>query len=78
MRLKRHRYEIVDLADATAPGGVCGASGADVVPLERAQLCLDCESITAAEHGQCECCGSRSLLGLARVLNREETYGEEA
>ena len=43
-----------------------------IVPLEQAQLCQDCEAITAAPNGRCQRCGSRALLSVAKVLNREE------
>ncbi len=43
----------------------------DSVPLSRAILCLDCEQITASEQN-CSVCGSRSVLSLARIIDREE------
>lgn len=39
------------------------------VPLQQANLCLDCETITAA-HTNCSACGSGALLNVARALNR--------
>jgi hypothetical protein len=39
-----------------------------LVPLQQANLCLDCEGITAG-HTNCLCCGSRALLNIARILN---------
>jgi len=40
----------------------------DLVPLQQANLCLDCELITAG-HTECLVCGSRALLNIARVLS---------
>jgi hypothetical protein len=43
-------------------------SNISLVPLQQANLCLDCEAITAA-HTNCLCCGSQALLNIARILN---------
>jgi rRNA maturation endonuclease Nob1 len=43
-----------------------------MVQLNRAALCVNCEHISAAEGERCPRCGSPSLLGLARILNRLE------
>lgn len=43
-------------------------SNISLVPLQQANLCLDCEAITAA-HTTCLCCGSQALLNIARILN---------
>ena len=40
------------------------------VPLTRAYLCQDCNSIGNCS-GHCPACGSQALMGLAGVLNRE-------
>lgn len=40
------------------------------IPLEVAGLCEDCQHISA-NRKQCEKCGSKSMLPLAEVLNRE-------
>ncbi len=40
-----------------------------LVPLQSANLCLDCEMITAAV-GRCVACGSVALLNIARALDR--------
>jgi len=45
---------------------------AGTVRLARAALCVDCERISEAAGERCPCCGSRSLLSLARILNRGE------
>ncbi|UWZ84626.1 hypothetical protein [Occallatibacter riparius] len=60
--MSRHSYVVVDMADP----------GASIVMLAVAQLCQDCEAITAAGNGRCARCGSQSLLSIAKVLNREE------
>jgi rRNA maturation endonuclease Nob1 len=52
---------VIDLADAHAA----------IVPLAKAQLCVDCEAIGDAPEGCCRACGSRSLLSLKTVLDRE-------
>lgn len=44
-------------------------SNLSLVPLHQASLCLDCETITAAQ-SNCHACGSRALLSIARVLNQ--------
>ena len=46
--------------------------GGGMVQLDRAALCVNCEHISAAEGERCPKCGSPSLLGLARILNRME------
>jgi len=46
---------------------------ADIVPLTRAVICIDCEAITQGIH-QCPACGSPSLLSVARILNRTAGY----
>lgn len=52
------------------------AQSAAVVELKGAYLCQDCDGIAAPVNGACPRCGSRSLLGLAAVLNRKEQRGE--
>lgn len=42
----------------------------NLVPLQQASLCLDCEAITAA-HTSCLCCGSQALLNIARILSEK-------
>jgi len=41
------------------------------IPLARAYLCQDCNSIVACST-QCPACASRVLMGLAGVLDRKE------
>jgi hypothetical protein len=45
------------------------ASNLSLVPLQQASLCLDCETITAA-NTNCHACGSRALLNIARALDQ--------
>ncbi len=40
----------------------------NVVPLQGAVLCVDCEIITESPGGRCRVCGGSALLSLARVL----------
>ncbi|HUK26498.1 MAG TPA: hypothetical protein VLV49_18110 [Terriglobales bacterium] len=40
-----------------------------MVPLAQANLCLDCEMITAAR-GLCRACGSTALMSVSRALSR--------
>jgi rRNA maturation endonuclease Nob1 len=42
-----------------------------ILRLHRAALCVDCEQISEADGDRCPCCGSASLLSLARILNRK-------
>jgi hypothetical protein len=44
------------------------AAGPDMVPLNTAVLCEDCEQISSSK-GNCVGCGSAALLNLAAVLN---------
>lgn len=44
------------------------------MPLTRAYLCQDCNSIGNCAV-QCPACGSQALMGLANVLNRESQEG---
>jgi DNA-directed RNA polymerase subunit RPC12/RpoP len=39
--------------------------------IENAYLCVDCEEVSDTDgHGRCEVCGSRALLNLGKILNR--------
>lgn len=40
------------------------------IALDVAQLCLDCNMITAANNNHCRVCGSHSVLMLAKVLGK--------
>jgi rRNA maturation endonuclease Nob1 len=44
---------------------------AEIVMLGEAQLCEDCTAISPAPEGVCLKCGSRALMALAAVVNRE-------
>jgi hypothetical protein len=44
------------------------ADESDVVPLQSAVLCVDCECVSNGRSQQCRVCGSRSLLSLARII----------
>ena len=44
------------------------SSTQSLIPLQAANLCLDCETITAA-HARCVACGSMALLNVARALS---------
>jgi len=41
------------------------------IPLQLANLCLDCDSITCA-NDRCLSCGSSAVLNVARMLNGQE------
>ena len=43
-------------------------------PLNTAALCQDCSEVGDSLR-RCACCGSRSLIALAPVLNREAPLG---
>jgi hypothetical protein len=43
----------------------------DLVPLQQASLCLDCDMITAS-YSRCFACGSTALMSLAKILNDKE------
>ena len=43
-------------------------SNADLVRLQKAVLCVNCELISEGLNGHCAACGSEALLGLSRVL----------
>jgi hypothetical protein len=56
----------------SAPVITLDAAKLATVDLPVAQLCQDCNTISAAPNGCCVRCGSQSLLSLAKVLNRED------
>lgn len=41
----------------------------NLIPLQQAVLCANCEVISDSKNGHCIVCGSPSLLNLARVLD---------
>ncbi len=40
----------------------------EVVALQDAQLCVNCDMISDSKTEECEVCGSRSLISLAKIL----------
>jgi hypothetical protein len=40
----------------------------NTVPLQNAVFCVNCEIISDSPHDVCAVCGSRSLIGLVRIL----------
>src|SRR5437764_5900903 len=40
----------------------------NLIPLQKAVLCTNCEVVSESRNGHCVACGSPSLLCLARVL----------
>jgi len=40
----------------------------NLVRLQNAFLCANCEVISECTHGRCVACGSQALLGLSRIL----------
>ena len=51
--------------------GMNGNRQCDVIPLNRAYLCADCDCISSGA-AACRACGSRSILALAWVLGEQE------
>jgi hypothetical protein len=47
------------------------------VPLSRAVLCQDCNTITAATNGHCPVCGGHAVVNVGRILNREPGEARE-
>lgn len=48
----------------------------NLIPLEQAVLCANCDVVSDSKNGHCMVCGSPSLLNLARVLNGSNRTGE--
>jgi hypothetical protein len=72
-----HLPRLVDVADPEVVAEL-GCAFRPVIPVDRALLCLDCESIFEAEGTQhCPSCGSRTAWALNRALNRR-AQGEKA
>lgn len=44
------------------------STNANLVRLEKAVLCANCDVISEAMNGHCAACGSEALLALSRVL----------
>ncbi len=49
----------------------------NLIPLQQAVLCANCEVVSDSKNGHCIVCGSPSLLNLARVLNGSNRMGEK-
>ena len=49
----------------------------DVIPLQNAVLCVDCESVSNSRCAVCPTCGSRSIFNLFRMLGGT-LFGQEA
>jgi hypothetical protein len=49
-------------------GGVENQMDAEVIALQSAVLCVDCESVSNGRFDECPVCRSRSLLSIARML----------
>jgi hypothetical protein len=41
----------------------------NLIPLQQAVLCANCEVVSESKNGHCVVCGSPSLVNLARVLD---------
>ncbi len=50
----------------------------NLIPLQQAVLCANCEVVSDSKNGHCIVCGSPSLLSLARVLNGSNRTVERA
>jgi hypothetical protein len=49
----------------------------NLIPLQQAVLCANCEVISDSKNGHCIVCGSPSLLNLARVLSGSNRTAEK-
>jgi hypothetical protein len=54
--------------EAVVMSATGSALGVNTVPLGNAVFCVNCEMISDSTHDLCTVCGSRSLVGLFRVL----------
>ncbi len=50
----------------------------NLIPLQQAVLCANCEVVSDSKNGHCIVCGSPSLLNLARVLDGSNQTAEKA
>lgn len=53
---------------------VDGFEPVELIPLDQAVLCENCQVISRAKNDHCLSCGSHSILHLANVLGREEKF----
>jgi hypothetical protein len=49
----------------------------NLVPLQNAVLCANCEVVSDSRNGHCIVCGSPSLMNLSRVLSGSEEGDKE-
>jgi hypothetical protein len=49
----------------------------NLIPLQNAVLCANCDVITESRNGHCVACGSPSLMSLSRVLGRQRAAERE-
>jgi hypothetical protein len=66
----RPRRATIFAASPTAHivGGVENQIDAEIIPLQSAVLCVDCESVSNSRLDECPVCGSHSLFNIARML----------
>ena len=50
----------------------------NLIPLQQAVLCANCEVVSDSKNGHCIVCGSPSLLNLARILDGSNRTAERA
>jgi hypothetical protein len=48
----------------------------NLIPLQQAVLCANCDVVSDSKNGHCIVCGSPSLLNLARVLDGSNRTAE--
>lgn len=58
------------MAIGSGVSGVSGAASVQLIPLRVAHLCVNCNRV-GDRADCCAGCGSKSLMNLAMVLNRE-------
>jgi len=51
-----------------------GFEPVELIPLDQAVLCENCQVISRAKNDHCLSCGSHSILHLANVLGREDKF----
>ena len=49
---------------------------ANIVSLQKAMLCANCEAISDGCNGHCAACGSQALLNLSRLLGGAIDYSQ--
>lgn len=53
---------------------VAGFKPVELIPLDQAVLCENCQVISRDKNDHCLSCGSHSILHLANVLGRKERF----